>query len=506
MDAVTRFFRSAPVAAIALLGAGLAIAAPSDQGFETDTGDWVFDSGSTARVASGAGTLGVPSASGDFHVEAVNVHDSYQAGYGTAGYSYFGGRDGVYAGAFYQSIDVYIDPAWSGLGFFVDMAPANTDGTSFYAAESNFRLSADGSSVSVRAINGPVIATITTPGWHTFETIWARGANPADLVDMTLNAYDAEGTKIGSWATQAIYPDGGGYAGESQYLGNNSYVWIAVWQNGFANDVLAIDNVRTGLGTVEDILGAGSTTHSFKTTLSAADNADVDDLNLAITCNSGLPLNQTAASGTTFVVTELADGSECSIALDGDLASGWMAGDMMSGPLGGPYTGGCDITVQSDVSNEWECVIEVVPTPFTFSVMVDWLISADADQGIGAGALAHPKCFHVWDIETSTYVDTPDVSIAADPDADMPITIPALSPAPDGHTYCTATVTGAGSTVELDLADCSSVDVGVGDTDVSCTIVATAFYEGIPALGPYGKAIMALLLLGLGVVGLRRFA
>ncbi len=126
------------------------------------------------------------------------------------------------------------------------MSPADIDNTSLYAAEGNFRLTADGSSVAVQAINGPVLANITTPGWYSFEMVWSKGASPTDLINMDLNLYDSTSTLLGSASFDATFPQGS-HLGESQYLGNNSYVWIAVWQNGFANDVIAIDNVRTGL-------------------------------------------------------------------------------------------------------------------------------------------------------------------------------------------------------------------------------------------------------------------
>ena len=43
-----------------------------------------------------------------------------------------------------------------------------------------------------------------------------------------------------------------------------------------------------------------------------------------------------------------------------------------------------------------------------------------------------------------------------------------------------------------------------GDSD-SCIFEYTVFYEGIPTLSQYGMAIMALLMLGVGFVGFRRF-
>lgn len=230
-----------------LIMAGTAAAAPSFQGFETDTGDWYFYDGGaqSGRVASGGGILGVPSASGSYHAELVNVHDAYIAGYGSAGFSLFGARDPVYQGSFYQSIDVYINPSWSGLGLWIDMAPADIDNTSLYAAEGNFRLTANGSSVSVQAINSSTLTTITNAGWYTFEMVWSKGVNPTDLINMDLNVYDSADTLLGTESFLASFPQGT-HLGESQYLGNNSYVWLSVWQNGFANDIIAIDNVQTG--------------------------------------------------------------------------------------------------------------------------------------------------------------------------------------------------------------------------------------------------------------------
>jgi len=52
--------------------------------------------------------------------------------------------------------------------------------------------------------------------------------------------------------------------------------------------------------------------------------------------------------------------------------------------------------------------------------------------------------------------------------------------------------------------NCSSYTVTPGDSR-SCTIINTVFYEGIPTLNQYGLAIMALLMLGIGFVGFRRF-
>ena len=51
---------------------------------------------------------------------------------------------------------------------------------------------------------------------------------------------------------------------------------------------------------------------------------------------------------------------------------------------------------------------------------------------------------------------------------------------------------------------CMNISVSVGNP-AECTITNTVFFEGIPTLNQYGLAIMALLMLGIGMVGFRRF-
>ncbi len=81
------------------------------------------------------------------------------------------------------------------------------------------------------------------------------------------------------------------------------------------------------------------------------------------------------------------------------------------------------------------------------------------------------------------------------------------------------------SAIEVDITNCVpgeistrgafrgglSYEVFNGDGDApgtgsnNCTITNTVFFEGIPTLNQYGLAIMALLMLGVGFVGFRRF-
>ena len=58
---------------------------------------------------------------------------------------------------------------------------------------------------------------------------------------------------------------------------------------------------------------------------------------------------------------------------------------------------------------------------------------------------------------------------------------------------------------EVETSGCDeSYPIAPGDADLGCTLTNTVFYEGIPALNDLGLAIMALLMLGVGLIGYRR--
>ncbi len=237
-------------AVLIVLSTGASAALNYFQGFEVDTGDWVVSQGIT-RVASLSGVLGLPSSSGGYHAEIQNLHDGYDTSFGDAGYSFYGGADSVYHGDFYQGIDVYINVDWvpplpysSIPAFWIDMTPYHADPGN-YGAEHNFRIKALGGTVEVYVDGlGTPTATLTSSGWYTFLMTWRKAADPTDPVITDMNVYDATHTRLGTTQVFATSP-GGPFA--SSDLRGNGYVWITLWQNGFADDLLAIDNQRTGL-------------------------------------------------------------------------------------------------------------------------------------------------------------------------------------------------------------------------------------------------------------------
>ncbi len=79
-----------------------------------------------------------------------------------------------------------------------------------------------------------------------------------------------------------------------------------------------------------------------------------------------------------------------------------------------------------------------------------------------------------------------------------------IEPDPQGTTVCHATEYHPSSEIETTNSCGWGIPIAVGDDDKSCTIFNTVFIEGIPTLGQYGMLLFALLMLGSGLIAVRR--
>lgn len=242
-------------------------------------------------------------------------------------------------------------------------------------------------------------------------------------------------------------------------------------------------------------------TVTFATSVTGAGGGDAGSPEMTISCNGGIPLSQSAAAGTTFSVTNINVGDVCTVALSGDLDEGWTADAYVCTPTGVSSASGCAFTMD-DTNTAFATDVTAVPAPFDFEVTYSWDVSDDADPGITDGVMIETMCADVWANGGLTTLG-PDSFDASDSAGDTFSAYEGVTPDPLGNTVCSAMWVGFPSAVE-GSAPCSE-DVDVGDTLVQCSLVASAFFEGIPTLSQYGMAIMALLMLGVGFVGFRRF-
>jgi hypothetical protein len=230
---------------------------PYSQGFETDTTGWTVQNGTGSggtlgtitQVPSGGGTLGVASSSGGFHAELTLASKAYDGFYGSQGFTRFGGNQSTYVGDFYQALDIYVDLAtWqppaspnpSVAAFILDTSPMDTSGNTEFAAEHNFNLYIPtAGTVNVQADNTGVFATITESGWHRFIQTYEAQQGPT--VVSHFYVIDLDDSELLGSATL-------GSTMLSANLGGNAYgFWTTAYQEGFANNLIAIDNIQTGL-------------------------------------------------------------------------------------------------------------------------------------------------------------------------------------------------------------------------------------------------------------------
>jgi hypothetical protein len=239
-------------------------------------------------------------------------------------------------------------------------------------------------------------------------------------------------------------------------------------------------------------------------------NASIE---VSISCNTGVPLTQSATitelSGVGFVVAgfDPAIGS-CTVTEDGEagytgsyVANGGTASAtscVFSGGEGGNWAEG-----------DQTCEITNAATPIRVTVFKVWNL-----EGAGGDDVDMYSSFEIESMGEITggspCFDRPAgngndyncarLSLYGDDDGSVLVT------PSDGGTTVYISEMNEDSSVEVSNNCGGSVTIEPGDAATSCTFTNTVFFEGIPTLNQYGMAILVLLMLGVGFVGFRRFA
>ena len=229
------------------------------------------------------------------------------------------------------------------------------------------------------------------------------------------------------------------------------------------------------------------------------------EVDVTLNCFTGLPLTQTQTisenQNVVFVVTDFDDGE-----LDCEVTE-----EPVNGYSGEYYNGtesssdGCEF---DDVAfgQENVCTITNSPDPVEVEVNKDWIIEGsggdELDGGYKLKLYCDGKIIDGYDLPNGDYSKTlyssyhsnlNDASYYAD-----------VVPYWDGGTHCWVEEDVYDSGVEV-YNGCTNLIVELGQ-DESCTVTNTVFYEGIPTLSNYGLALLALMMMGVGFVGFRRFA
>jgi hypothetical protein len=157
-----------------------------------------------------------------------------------------------------------------------------------------------------------------------------------------------------------------------------------------------------------------------------------------------------------------------------------------------------------DVEVDNYCTFVMAPLAFVYVVEKEWAFESDVD--VSQRFSINWECSNVL---TSTYDGLTNASGYFKGEGDEEFSVTTLRPnpwaAPGEESSCHAIENTYDSAVESDQGCDGAVTFVVGDVEKGCTIVNTVFFEGIPTLSQYGLAVMALLMLGVGFVGFRRF-
>ena len=232
---------------------------------------------------------------------------------------------------------------------------------------------------------------------------------------------------------------------------------------------------------------------TVKTTKVFSDGSEFE-VDVTLTCNTGLPLEQTFTiaggdpEGVTFVVTDFADGAmSCEVTETG-------APDNYSTDFDCSWDG-------IELGQSEVCVIENTADDATYTVLKNWEVFNDGGDVVVEEASVTIKC----DSEIDGYDWEDDGYWYLSGSLGDGQTLVATVDVTEGSAECSASETILQSGVESTSSNCGGSTLGAGGS-ATCTFTNTVFFEGIPTLSQWGLALMALLMLGVGLVGFRRFA
>lgn len=237
-------------------------------------------------------------------------------------------------------------------------------------------------------------------------------------------------------------------------------------------------------------------------------------VNVEISCNTGLPLNQSAIISefgdegfdeVTFVVDAFDAGElDCDIT-ESPVPAGYAESYAASEGTGvaGSVTDdefGCHF----DDVQEGAFVCEVTDTlePVEIEVTKEWIGDLEA-AGVTPDAGASWTCENVRSSASDTTLGTEGGSLTFSGNPDTEFASP-IFPDFGGTSVCSVTENVPFDAVETDDSDCANLPVSLGQGN-SCTITNLVFFEGIPTLNRYGLALLVLLMLGAGGFAYRRF-
>jgi hypothetical protein len=239
-------------------------------------------------------------------------------------------------------------------------------------------------------------------------------------------------------------------------------------------------------------------------------------IEVTISCNTGLPLTQskfiTELEPVGFIVTAIPDIDflECVITEDGEAGyDGIYSANGLTMPGGCFYDGGGEFDNIDPEGN----ICAIINTPAEVPVIITKLWDFEGAGGDEIDTLATVLVVSEGDIDGGEFCGELEGNLGELGDLNCrQLHFLGPDPAPQivlvkprwGGTNVYIEETVIDSAVESENGCDGMVEIFPTE-GASCIIHNTVFFEGIPTLNQYGLAILAVLMLGVGFVGFRRF-
>ena len=258
---------------------------------------------------------------------------------------------------------------------------------------------------------------------------------------------------------------------------------------------------------------AASSASFFATSIDFTDN-NLATVTATITCNSGLPLTQSIdiseGADVNFAIEALSfttPGVTCEIMIAGTDS----AYTVMASANGGGAASSCVFVAGTaaagealfDNSRNNSCAFIAVADAAIYTVTKDWVVPDAGNEEMDYDVDVTITCAtEILTVDGAAHDGSSTVSLVLGDGDSSYVTVDTSA----GASQCSANEDISQSGVESEASeDCTNAVLPAGGS-ASCTFTNTVFFEGIPTLSQYGLVIMALLMLGVGFVGFRRFS
>ena len=241
------------------------------------------------------------------------------------------------------------------------------------------------------------------------------------------------------------------------------------------------------------------------------DSNNITPVTLNLSCNTGLPLNQSITVQpndgvfnqyeVNFIVESFGDGQMSCTVTETPVAGYTPTYTCLGESACGEAQSSASCVFNGvTIGSENLCQVQNYPSPVNFTVIKEWLVAA-GEVGESDISEIELECANVFGGDGESNGNSMRWNWTIQGNGSR---TGVLYPDFAGTTACRATESSVFSGVEADNGCANWIPVLIGDATKSCTIINTVFLEGIPTLSDLGKLLFALLMLGSGFIAIRR--